>query len=134
MLAAVDHAARMIRSELGDALAVGFGASATVAGAVMAAADGIDTGVVVGAAGLLVFLFRYWFSETKRKDQGVWEIADEYRVERDYERGRADHWQARWGNLVRGRPEMEEVPPMPNLDAMRADAQRDKEADRGRRH
>lgn len=116
------------------AATVAVGAVATFAGAAWAATSSIDTGLITGgSAGLLFFLFRSWFKENKRKDEGVWEIADEYRVERDYERARAEHWQARWGNLVRDLPETENVPPIPNLEAMKAEAQREKEAPRGRR-
>lgn len=131
MLAAADAAHRGLDPVLSVASAV-LGAQALVVGAFFAVTDAIDTGVVVGAAGLLVFLFRYWFSETKRKDAGVWEIADEYRVERDYHSARADHWQSRWVALVQGKPD-DSVPPHPNLEQMRAEAQRDKEVDRGRR-
>lgn len=131
MLAAAEVAHRGLDPVLSVGSAV-LGAQAVIAGGLLAATDALDTGVVVGAAGMLVFLFRYWFSETKRKDQGVWEIADEYRVERDYHSIRADHWQARWVALVQGKPEAD-GPPHPNLEQMRAAAQRDKEADRGRR-
>lgn len=109
-------------------------AASVAGGTVLAAAGSIDTGLITGgAAGLLAFLFRSWYKENKRKDESVWEIADEYRVDRDYERARAEHWQARWANLVRGLPELDHVPPIPNLDHMKAEAQREKEASRGRR-
>lgn len=116
--------------------AVGWtvGAAVALGGGVLAATNSIDTGLITGgAAGLLGFLFRSWYKENKRKDESVWEITDEYRIERDYERQRADHWQARWGNLVRGLPEMDNVPPIPNLEQMKHDAQREKEIPRGRR-
>jgi hypothetical protein len=109
-----------------DHAALVVGAATTAAGAVLAVAEGVDTGVVIGAAGLLVFLFRSFWSETKRKDAGVWDIVDEYRVERDYYRDLAEHWQARWLHLVQ--PEAYPEPgPAPDMAAMKAAAQQEKE-------
>ena len=112
-------------------LVVSVGAAA--AGAVLAVAQNVDTGLVVGAAGLLAFLFRYWFAANKRTGEGVWDIADEYRIERDYHRAEVEHWRARWLALVQPDTTVE-VPPMPNFEAMKAEAMREKETTRGRRH
>lgn len=95
-----------------------YGLTAGLFAAAMFAIDGGglgQNGLIVGSTGLLGFLFRYWFKETKRKDAGVWEIADEYRIERDYYREVANYWQA----TAFGMPD---PPPLPNLESMKAEA------------
>lgn len=62
----------------------------------MLLAAAVDTGVVVGAAGLLMTLFGYMFKELRRKDDSVWKIIEDrdktieaLTRDRDYWRERA---------------------------------------------
>lgn len=105
-----------------------YGLTFAVLAAAVFALDGGglgQNGLIVGSTGLLGFLFRYWFKETKRKDAGVWEIADEYRIERDYYREVANYWQA----TAFGMPD---PPPLPNLDSMKAEARAQAREDRSK--
>lgn len=121
---AVDRAADL------PALLIGVGTS--VVGAVFAASgDSVSTGIVIGSAGLLGLMFRSWFAESKRNTAETWNIADEHKIERDYYRALAEHWQQRWVALVQGHDELPDPPP--NLDDMKATARAEKENARGKR-
>ena len=87
----------------------------------LGASDVVDTGVVVGAASLLAFLFRYWFALAKRNTDETWSHADEYRIERDFYRLESRAYQARWLAAVNPNAAID-VPALPNLDAMRVTA------------
>lgn len=92
----------------------------------LAATSLVETGGLLGGAGLLALLFRLYFRENNRNSAGTWQIVDELRVERDYHRARADHWQAR----AYSDPN---PPPHPNpLDQMRAEARAQQEENSGR--
>lgn len=110
-----------------DALTFAAGTATTVAGAVLAATDTVGTGLVLGASGVLALMFRYWFSENKRNTDETWNHVDEYRVEREFYRLLADHWQARWLDVVQPPGAPHEIPPMPDLEAMKAEARAEKE-------
>lgn len=51
--------------------------------------DFTSDGLIVGGAGLLAFLFRAYFREVKRKDEGVWDIVDA--LNRQIENERIEH-------------------------------------------
>ena len=129
----------MVGSErLPDLVGVGLAVASTTAGAVLAATDSLGTGLVLGSAGILGLMFRYWFSENKRNTEQTWDHVDEYRVERDYYRALADHWQARWLAVVSpvsAPAGSAALPPLPDLDKMKAEARAEKEQEsrRGRR-
>jgi len=80
------HSLFAAESPAHDVVAAAAGAGGVVFAAVN---DFTSDGLIVGGAGLLAFLFRAYFREVKRKDEGVWEIVEA--KGRQIEQERIDH-------------------------------------------